>query len=341
MHPRKVRGGVRLGDRDGTLPQHWATQRWLRLLESAAPSGNLAEALEYAKLGQTRRLSLEPGKVLGVVQGRLRAGYAASIAIARIDESAWDRVVASMTEQALYSAKLLAGELPPTIEDVFAPFGLHLFPAEAELSASCTCARGKQQSGAWCKHVLCLGLLVADELARRPFLVFALRGLEPELLLEKLRQRRQLTAGGGEAIAVYAPAFGGESTPEPDARFWHAGPELDTIEMPLQKPEAGHVLLRRLGPSPFERARFPMVGLLATCYDVIAEAAARDDEPSDSSAGLGQPESPASPITAEPVPASNPAAPAASTAGPVRARRIVPLGKAAPIRKDDLRADER
>ena len=56
-------------------------------------------------------------------------------------------------------------------------------------------------------------------------------------------------------------------------RFWDAGPELAEVDLQLEPPAVSKPLLRRLGPSPFDQASFPLVGLLATCYDVISERA--------------------------------------------------------------------
>jgi hypothetical protein len=57
-------------------------------------------------------------------------------------------------------------------------------------------------------------------------------------------------------------------------RFWEAGPELEQVDLPVEVPQVSHALLRRLGPSPFPESRFPLVGLLATCYDVVSKRAA-------------------------------------------------------------------
>ncbi|MBY0260823.1 MAG: hypothetical protein K2Q20_00665, partial [Phycisphaerales bacterium] len=56
--------------------------------------------------------------------------------------------------------------------------------------------------------------------------------------------------------------------------FWTApDPEaLAGLDMPIALPEVSHPLLRRVGPSPFVGAKFPLVGLLATCYDVISQS---------------------------------------------------------------------
>jgi hypothetical protein len=46
--------------------------------------------------------------------------------------------------------------------------------------------------------------------------------------------------------------------------------------MPISTPDVSHPLLRRMGASPFQGAKFPMVGLLATCYDVISQEMVRE-----------------------------------------------------------------
>jgi len=56
-------------------------------------------------------------------------------------------------------------------------------------------------------------------------------------------------------------------------RFWDIGPEFDTVEVRLQPPENPLALLAQLGPSPFERGGFPLVGFLATTYDKVSRYA--------------------------------------------------------------------
>jgi hypothetical protein len=56
-------------------------------------------------------------------------------------------------------------------------------------------------------------------------------------------------------------------------RFWDIGPEFDSIEIRIDPPERPLDLLERLGPSPFERGGFPLVGFLATTYDKVSRYA--------------------------------------------------------------------
>lgn len=118
----------------------------------------------------------------------------------------------------------------------------------------------------------------------------------------------------GQAAAVYTPHLGAESEPLDSCldRFWEAGDELDEVDAPLVPPEVTHPLLRRLGPSPFAKSRFPFVGLLATCYDVISRAALMNDDEADE-------------VPAAPEPASKPL--------PGRKKRRI--GKAKAMKKDD------
>ena len=137
-----------------------------------------------------------------------------------------------------------------------------------------------------CKHVCCLMYLVADKLGPNPMSIFMLRGMPEQDLVERLRQARALQGlqrSGGGAVPVYVPHVPGVSTTsvpleETVENFWAAdeADALESLDMPIGPPEVSHPLLRRVGPSPFTGAKFPITGLLATCYDVISEAVIRE-----------------------------------------------------------------
>lgn len=282
LRPRKVRSGVKLTMSDEDLRGNWAAERWIRLIEAAAPGDQMVEGVEYARLGQTRSIEFEPATVEAFVQGRSYTPYRTTVSLPRFGEDKWVQAIASMAEEAVYAAKLLVGELPSNIEDLFAPLGVKLFPADpSEVKVACSC----RVEHDWCKHAVCAAHLIAQQLANDPFTVFTLRGMPGRELLERLRQRRAVSGVSGE-VPVYVPRVEGVSdivAPDLDQQlevFWQAGPELEEIETPMDPPEVDKPLLRRLGQSPFTESRFPLVGLLATCYDLIAEAA-RPDAPAD------------------------------------------------------------
>ena len=55
--------------------------------------------------------------------------------------------------------------------------------------------------------------------------------------------------------------------------FWDAGPELESVRARIEPPGTPLALLERLGPSPFERGGFPLIGFLATTYDKVSRYA--------------------------------------------------------------------
>lgn len=300
VKPRKVKNGVKLvvgANGEVVSAGAWAAQRWLRLVEMAGEGNALLEGLEYAKEGQTKRLTISPGRIEASVQGRADRPYTTSLSLDTISHEQWDKAVHSMSEGAIYAAKLLAAELPSNIEDVFVPLGLKLFPAgPQDVRASCTCtdferkARDARDTGApagWCKHLCCIAYLLASRLASEPFLAFGLRGMDTHELLDRLRQRRQVVGAAMGATPVYPTRVPGVSDVDSApldanlAAFWKLGDGAKELDLSPQPPQVSHPLLRRLGQSPWTGAtppaNFPLVGLLASCYDVISERALAAD----------------------------------------------------------------
>ena len=281
MNPRRVRGGVRMKRKEGN-PESWAEQRLWRIAEQSADGDTLKEGLEYARGGQTRRVTFDDGKAEASVQGRRTRAYATVVSLPAYTPDQAAEVIKALGEQARYAAKLLAGELPASIEDVFVPLGLHLFPSGADdFEITCTC---KEENQPWCKHAVCVTALLGERLAGDPFLIFELRGIPRDHLVEGLRDVRALTTMGPGPQPVYAAHVAGLSdTPADDLElslhsFWRAPKKSGAPSIPVEPPEVSHPLLRRLGPSPFQESRFPLVGLLATCYELIGRDALDGDE---------------------------------------------------------------
>ena len=56
-------------------------------------------------------------------------------------------------------------------------------------------------------------------------------------------------------------------------RCWDVGDEFDSIEVRIEPAAEPLALLEQLGPSPFERGEFPLIGFLATTYDKVSRYA--------------------------------------------------------------------
>ena len=267
--PRRVRGGIKLR-RQVPEPRDPIARRWLALTEALVPAETCLAGLDYARRGQTVGFEITSGRIEARVQGTASSPYQTRWRVPVFDEQAWRSLVEAMAAEALYAAKLLAGELPPAFEERFGELGLELVPAADEVVLECDCPLPGP-----CKHVAALGYLVVEKLDEDPLAVLELRGGSD--LLERLAEARAVRSHG-QAAAHADPGVGDgpEAGPlEADlTRFWRPGSELARLR---QMPPSQHVplaLLRRLGPSPLE-GRFPLMGPLASIYDTVSRSAVR------------------------------------------------------------------
>jgi uncharacterized Zn finger protein len=284
VNPRRVRGGVKFKLKAGETPRSWVTQRLLRVAEQGADAEIYKDGLEYARLGQTKRLTIEETLCEGVIQGRSDKPYTTTLELSQFDAESQERVISAMADQVRYAAKLLSGELPSNIEDVFAPLGLKLFPAEPQdITPKCSCPDWSEEKP-WCKHAVCLSALLAERMGDDPMIIFGLHGMPSQELIDGLRQKRAVGVQGPGPAPVLLQHVPGvsdvPSAPLDDSlgSFWEVGDELKELDTPIEPPTLNCVLLRRLGSSPFPEGRFPLIGLMATCYQLIGEHAIREDE---------------------------------------------------------------
>lgn len=270
-NPRRLKNGIRLRRREGVEMLPWPAEPWSALLLAGIDESARTEGLDYARAGQTASLSVTPAGIEAVVQGRVSRPYTVVLKPEVLGAADWDRVVAIMAREAVYSAKLLAGEMPPLVEQPFQSLGRSLVPADASaIARTCTCDLPNP-----CKHVACVAALVAERLAGDPLLAFTLRGLDGQKLLERLQEARAIATRGVARAHSNPPCV--DAVPEPVpleksvGSFWRPGRQLD--EAPTETEGfVAHALLKRLGQPPLA-GRFPMVGLLASIYDSIAAEA--------------------------------------------------------------------
>lgn len=60
---------------------------------------------------------------------------------------------------------------------------------------------------------------------------------------------------------------------EMQEQFWHVGESFHSVEVAIAPPQKPLELLEKLGPSPFERGGFPLVGFLATTFEKVSRYA--------------------------------------------------------------------
>lgn len=183
----------------------WWVQQWVDLLNSYRFKKRLERGRRYAREGNILSLEFRGSKVTAKVQGTAPDPYKLSIWIDPFSDEDWDYVVDTLAEKALFSAQLLAGEMPSDIEAVFTANGLSLFPFTlSDVHSRCSCPDPKNP----CKHIAAVYYQLGDFFREDPFVLFQLRGRTKSQLLEALRQRRrqqnQVESGGDSTEAEVA-----------------------------------------------------------------------------------------------------------------------------------------
>jgi uncharacterized Zn finger protein len=185
--PRPVEDGLKARTARGAISQTWWSGRFVAVLEDIGLGSRLQRGRTYARKGQVISLDVGAGAVTAQVQGSRARPYRVRIGITAFGKPEWAKLERALARSAWYSAKLLAGEMPDDIEEVFAGQGLSLFPdAAQELSMDCSCPDWEVP----CKHIAAAFYLLAEAFDEDPFTILAWRGRDREDLLANLHAAR-------------------------------------------------------------------------------------------------------------------------------------------------------
>jgi uncharacterized Zn finger protein len=137
----------------------------------------------YARTGQLTSFSVEPGELHAEVQGSRRTPYRVSVHAPTTSDAQWAEVDAALASQVKFAARLLAGEVPGELEEVFASAGVALLPKRwGDVIASCNCPDNANP----CKHIAATLYVFADRLDDDPWLLLEWRGRTREQILGPL-----------------------------------------------------------------------------------------------------------------------------------------------------------
>jgi uncharacterized Zn finger protein len=240
--PRRVEGGVKARTKRGRIGEQWWSRRFIEVLESYGMGGRLQRGRSYARAGQVVSLDLEPGIVTAVVQGSRPEPYDVVIEVACLDEDEWQDVEDAFAERAVFRAKLLAGEMPQEVEEVFDEVGVPLFPDDLDdFDMRCNCP----DWGMPCKHLAAVLYLLAERFDDDPFDVLLWRGQARDDLLSRLRGRRAAPDESPEPLTV-------DDAPLEECldRYWEPAISLARLRTREQPAPSPRDLVLRLAASP-------------------------------------------------------------------------------------------
>ncbi|MDJ0575256.1 MAG: SWIM zinc finger family protein [Xenococcaceae cyanobacterium MO_234.B1] len=239
--------------------REWWVERWLELLDSYRFKKRLERGRNYAREGNVLSIDFRESKAFAKVQGSDVEPYQVSLALEPFTDEDWDYVIATMSQKAIYSAQLLAGEMPDNIEQVFTANGLSLFPFSlSDVRSRCSCPDKANP----CKHIAAVYYQLGDRFSEDPFVIFQLRGRTREQILEMLRQlRSQRVAVKGEAIKLEPKKteINTKPTQKQDKNaikrnFWQYDEPLESSLINLTPPTDNKTVLDLLGKIPLPTA---------------------------------------------------------------------------------------
>lgn len=245
--PIKVEGGIQSRSQRGAFAANWWAKRWLAVLESYGIGSRLQRGRSYARSGQVLNIDVQPGLVQARVQGSRSKPYNVEIQVNSLSDSEWERVLDTISQQAIFAAQLLDGEMPQEIETAFEEAGVSLFPAKTrDVMTECSCPDYSNP----CKHIAAVYYLLGEHFDQEPFLIFTLRGRTREQIIEALRNRRAAATGeSAEDVVALEAAPSAPSLNDQIADFWGRD-SFDWTPPHIATPEVDSSMLRRLGSPP-------------------------------------------------------------------------------------------
>jgi uncharacterized Zn finger protein len=261
--PRLPSHGIKAHTQRGAFARSWWAGRWIAALERLVNPGRLARGRTYARAGQVVSMDVTRDGVNALVQGSRPQPYRVRIKFKRLTDAEWERIIDAMSAEALYAARLLSGEMPEHIEDVFASVGTSLLPAERDdMVTTCSCPDQANP----CKHIAAVHYLLGERFDEDPFLMFLLRGRSQEEIVAALRARR----AGPEPEGGSEPELPVEADM---ATFWSGPPRTDEVALHFALPESNALAVKRLGPPPFVRNPALFGQVMERLYEQIGEYA--------------------------------------------------------------------
>jgi uncharacterized Zn finger protein len=268
--PRPAKGGIKAQSKRGQFGASWWAKRWIAVLESFQIGARLGRGRSYARNGQVLSIEVGKGEVLAWVQGSRPDPYDVSIKVKPLNQEDWTKAIDALGAQALYLAKLLAGDMPEDVEKAFTGAGLSLFPGKLkDLATTCSCPDHSNP----CKHIAAVYYLLGEEFDRDPFLIFQLRGLSRDELLGRLHD--VAPSGTPSDECAETPPLPSEPLPADPQAFWSAVAIPPDLFQDFQPPPLTAAWPKRLGNFPFWRGQERFLDALEPIYRQAGEAGLR------------------------------------------------------------------
>ena len=266
--PRETKGGIKAQSKMGSFGESWWAKRWIAVLESFNIGARLDRGRSYARRGQVISIEVDKGMVNAKVQGSRPRPYDVIIKVKTLSKVEWKKLAGVLGQEAFFAAKLLAGEMPRNIEEVFQAAGLSLFPGKTkDLQTECSCPDWSNP----CKHIAAVFYLLGEEFDRDPFLIFKMRGISREELIARIGNKAPAKEKSRQAKASPKPegkpTMDLERLPADAAKFWGEDIRPKDLLGEVRVPPVAAALVKRVGKFPFWRGEEKFLEAMERTYE--------------------------------------------------------------------------
>lgn len=171
----------------------WAEQWTDSLLDNAAPEKRQRGRL-LARTGSVFGFRAEPGKLRADVRPARGELHEVAVDVPRFGLAEQTTVLDCAAARARFLAELLHGTMDAEFHAFLLAAGISLLPDPATVGLRCTCTDALP-----CAHIAALLATFEERLGRNPFLLFRVRGVLRETLLEGCQIRRQASSALAQA----------------------------------------------------------------------------------------------------------------------------------------------
>ena len=166
-----------------TFGRTWWGNAWIEALNRLGSvfSNRLPRGYRYALNGAVKKIEIKNGEVYALVQGRMPSPYKVRIKLKHFSKMQKTKISKLINEEPIISAKLLSSEMPSELEELLQKEGISILPRKtSEFELSCSCPDWAVP----CKHISAVFYILANEIDKNPFILFELRGIKPEDILQ-------------------------------------------------------------------------------------------------------------------------------------------------------------
>lgn len=165
----------------GSICTSWWGKAWCQNLESYADYSNrLSRGRRYLSTGTVLDLQVGSGVVNALVQGSSSRPYKVKITIDPLPKAKAEAIYEKCSCRIENLEKLVSGEFPMDLKDLFTSRSGGLFPSPREIHLSCSCP----DWATMCKHVAAVMYGIGVRFDQNPFYFFLLRGLDVDTFVD-------------------------------------------------------------------------------------------------------------------------------------------------------------